>query len=236
VIAACLVALIVASVALTLGLLTRVAALVVFVALLSLQRRNPFVFNSGDALLRDLSFYLVLAPAGLVFSVDGLRRARKTFWAAPARAIWPLRLMQVQFTIVYLAAVWGKARGTNWNDGTAVSYALRIQDYARLPVPSFISNSLFISNVLTLGTLALELALAVLVWNRKLRPWVLLLGVSLHLGIEYSLRVGFYSLAILALYLAFVPPERATAWALSLRERLRRSRLAPLRRLAAAGG
>jgi hypothetical protein len=136
-----------------------------------------------------------------------------------------VRLFQIQFTIVYLAAVWGKVRGTTWNDGTAVSYALRIGDYVRLPVPTFITTNLFISNVLTIGTVAIELALAVLVWNRKLRPWVLLLGVSLHLGIEYSMRVGFYSLAILALYLAFVPPDRVTAWMLVLREHLGRSRL-----------
>jgi hypothetical protein len=235
IIVAVLVALIIASVALTVGFFTRAAAVIVFVALLSLQRRNPFVFNSGDALLRDLSFYLMLAPAGLAFSVDRWRRARQSFWDAPVRAVWPLRLIQVQFTIIYLAAVWGKVRGVNWNDGTAVSYSLRLTDYERFPVPSSIENSLFISNVLTIGTVGLELALAILVWNRKLRPWVLLLGVSLHLGIEYSLRVGFYSLAVLAVYLAFVPPERVGAWALWLRGRLERSRLGPLRRLAAAG-
>ena len=106
----------------------------------------------------------------------------------------------------------------------------------RLPVPSFVTHSLFISNVLTLGTLAIEAALAILVWNRTLRPWVLLLGLSLHLGIEYSLRVGFYSLAIFASYLAFVPPERARAWLLALRGRLEASRIPALRRLAAAPG
>src|SRR4051794_32397402 len=231
-----LVILIVASISLTIGFLTRVAAILVVVGLVSLQRRNPFVFNSGDALLRDLAFYLALAPSGAAYSVDRWLRARESFWKAPARAAWPLRLFQIQFTIVYLAAVWGKVRGTTWNDGTAVSYALRIADYVRLPVPSFITTNLLISNVLTTGTVAIELALAILVWNRKLRPWVLLLGVTLHLGIEYSMRVGFYSLAILAAYLAFVPPERVSEWGLLLRGRLQRSRLAPLRRLAAASG
>ena len=225
VIIALLVVLIVASIALTIGFMTRLAATLVVVGLVSLQRRNPFVFNSGDALLRDLAFYLALAPSGAAYSLDRWRRAKESFWEAPARAAWPLRLFQIQFTIVYLAAVWGKVRGTTWNDGTAVSYALRIGDYVRLPVPTFITTNLFISNVLTIGTVAIELALAVLVWNRKLRPWVLLLGVSLHLGIEYSMRVGFYSLAILALYLAFVPPDRVTAWMLVLREHLGRSRL-----------
>ena len=51
------------------------------------------------------------------------------------------------------------------------------------------------------GTLVVELSLAILVWNRKLRPWVLLVGLSLHLGIEYSIRVGFYGFAITSMYL-----------------------------------
>jgi hypothetical protein len=225
--------LVLASISLTVGFMTRLAAVIVFLGLLSFQRRDPLFFNSGDALLRDLAFFLMLAPSGAAFSVDRWLHARDRFWDMPARAPWALRLIQVQVTILYLAAVWGKVRGINWNDGTAVSYALRIGDYVRLPVPSFVTDSLFVSNVLTLGTVALELALAVLVWNRKLRPWVLLLGVSLHLGIDYSLRIGFYSYAIFASYLAFVPPERATGLLLWLREHFLRSRLAPLRRLAA---
>ena len=52
-------------------------------------------------------------------------------------------------------------------------------------------------------------ALAILVWNRKLRPWVLGVGVVLHLGISYGLRVGFFSLGILTLYLAFLTPAAA---------------------------
>ena len=43
---------------------TRVAALVVFVCVLSLERRNPFVFNSGDGLIRIIAFFLMFAPSG----------------------------------------------------------------------------------------------------------------------------------------------------------------------------
>ena len=42
----------------------------------------------------------------------------------------------------------------------------------------FVTDTVLIANVLTYGTLAVELALGILVWNRVLRPWVLLLGVT----------------------------------------------------------
>ena len=212
-----------AAVCLMIGYRTRIAAVIVFVCIVSLERRNLFVFNSGDGLLKIMAFWLVLAPAGASLSVDRLRTARERFWEFPRRAPWALRMLQIQLSLIYVSTVWAKVRGTTWDDGTAVSYALRVDDLTRLPVPLAIANSELIVNFLTFGTLAVEFALGFLVWSRRARPWVLLLGVGLHLGIDYSIRVGFFSYAMLALYLTFIPPETAGAWLLKLRERVSRS-------------
>ena len=228
-------ALLVASIAIVLGLFSQLAAVVATVALVSFERRNPYVFNSGDGLIRLLAFYLIFAPASASLSVRSLLRKSGDFWTFPARPVWPVRLMQIQFSAVYLFAVWDKTRGTTWNNGTAVSIALRITDINRFPVPHFITHSLLISNLLSFGTLVIELSLAILVWNRKLRPWVLLAGLSLHLGIEYSVRVGFFGLAITSMYLLWVPPERMEAVLLALRRRLSRTP-APLPAVASSVG
>ena len=209
--------LLVASVCLVLGLFSQLAAAVVFVAVLSFERRTPFVFNSGDVLVRVLAFYLIFAPSSAALSVGRALRNRKDFWTFPTRPAWPMRLLQIQFSIVYLVAVWTKVRGITWNNGTAVSYAMRISDLERFPVPAFITHSLLITNLLTYGTLAIELSLAILVWNRTLRPWVLLAGLSLHIGIDYAVRVGFFGLAIVSMYLLWVPPERIEGVLLALR-------------------
>jgi uncharacterized membrane protein YphA (DoxX/SURF4 family) len=210
--------LLIGSICLLFGFFTRLAAFIVFVCVVSFAHRNPWVLNSGDLLVQVLAFYLMLAPAGEALSVDRWLKSGRSFWDFPARSIWPLRLVQVQVSILYVAAVWAKVRGVTWNDGTAVSFALRIGDLQRLPVPGFITDSLVISNLLTFGTLAIELAIGILVWNRILRPWVLLLGVSLHLGIDYAVRVGFFSWAVLVAYVAFVPPDSARSFILSLRD------------------
>ena len=214
--------LLVGAICLLVGFQTRLAALVVFVCLISFGRRNPWVLNSGDLLVQVLAFYVLLMPSGAALSVDRWLREPGRFWLFPTRAIWPLRLVQVQVSILYLAAVWAKVRGTTWNDGTAVSYAFRIGDLDRLPVPGFVTDSLVLANLMTFGTLAIELSLGILVWNRVLRPWVLLLGVALHLGIDYSVRVGFFSYAVLAAYVAFIPPDTARSLILATRDRLSR--------------
>jgi putative effector of murein hydrolase LrgA (UPF0299 family) len=225
--------LLIGAIALLVGLQTRIAALVFFVCLISFGRRNPWVLNSGDLLVQVLAFYMLFMPAGLAVSVDRWLKDQRGLWDFPARPIWPLRLVQVQVSILYVAAVWAKVRGVTWNDGTAVSYAFRIEDIARFPVPGFVTDSLVLVNLLTFGTLAVELSIGILVWNRVLRPWVLLLGVGLHLGIDYAVRVGFFSYAVLVAYVAFVPPETARAIILGMRDRFTRITLpgwAPLAR------
>ncbi|MBW3577324.1 MAG: HTTM domain-containing protein [Actinobacteria bacterium] len=215
--------LLVSAVALTGGAGTRVAAVVAWVAVLSLQRRNPYVFNSGDVLVRQLSFLLALAPAGAALSVDRFVRHRDRFLDHPRRAAWPVRLIQLNLAFGYVVSVSAKLSGETWTGGTAVGYVLRIGDLQRFAVPDLLLDQPVVVTLLTWGALATELAVAVLVWNRRLRPVVLLLGAVMHVAIDLTIEVGFFSYAVLVSYLAFVPPEaadRAIAW---VSDRFRRS-------------
>ncbi len=210
------------TVALTLGLYTRVAAVIVFVGILSFEHRNGLISNSGDGLVRNLAFYCALAPSGESLSLDRYRTARELFWEFPDRAPWPLRLIQIQLSVGYLSAVWHKVQGESWRDGTAVAYALRMEDVSRFSTPDFITQSVVVTEALTFGSLALELALGILVWNRTVRPWVMSVGVLLHLTIEYAIVVGFFGIAMLVAYTAFLDPETAARLILRLRDRTRR--------------
>jgi len=176
-------------------------------------------------LIRVEALFIALAPSGAALSIDQRRRTGM-FWTAQMRAPWVIRLMQIQVSILYLASVRWKLSGTAWPEGTAVSYALRLKDMLIAPVPQwFIENPLLI-NIATWGALAVELSLGVLVWNRRLRPWVLLAGVGMHASIMLTMGVGFFTPAVFVLYLAFISPERVRDLPRSLR-----SRFSPLRRV-----
>lgn len=216
-----------AAVCVLIGYQARLAAVVAVVCLLSLQTRNPFVLNSGDVLLRVFGVFLALAPAGAALSVDRWRRCpHGAFWGFPERAPWALRLMQLQLSAMYLFAVWAKLRGSTWNDGTAVSYALRVEELSRIHLPASFTQSVAVSNALTFGVLVTEVALATLVWNRRARLWVLALGVIMHLLIDLAFAVGFFSFAVFVGYLAFIPADTMSQRILTVRDRLRRSPLA----------
>jgi Vitamin K-dependent gamma-carboxylase len=202
------VVLLLAAIALTVGWHSRVAAILVFLIVLSFDRRNPSIFNSGDVLVRIEAFMIALAPCGAALSLDQRRRTGD-FWSAQVLPRWPIRLLQCQLSLIYLATVHTKLSGLTWPEGTAVSYALRLQDMVLLPVPDFVRTNALLMNAATWGTLVLEFAIGILVWNRRLRPWVLAAGVLMHTGIMVTMAVGFFTPAMFVLYIAFVPPDTA---------------------------
>ncbi len=202
-----------AAVALVVGWRTRVVAVLVFVLLLVIQRRDPWVLNSGDLLLRIMAFFVMLMPAGETWSLDARRRGYERL-----RAPWALRLLQLQISAVYLFSVWAKVRGSAWNDGTAVGIALQLEDLQRVPVPAA-ATSLLISTLLTYSSLVVEAALAFGLWLPRLRYVVMAAGVGLHLGIELTLLIGWFSLAVIGSYLAFVEPSHLRAAARWVQQR-----------------
>ncbi len=197
-----------ASISLMVGWHSRFAAIVVFILILSFQRRDPWFFNAGDAVVRIEALLIMLAPSGAALSLDQRRRTG-SFWSAQTLPAWPIRLLQVQMSIIYVASVQTKLSGQTWLDGTAVSYALRLEDMQRMPVPDWISTNPSLMNAATWGTLLVELALGVLVWNKRCRPWVLAAGVLLHLGIDFNIEIGIFSYAMLVLYVAWIAPATA---------------------------
>ncbi|MFZ6005463.1 MAG: HTTM domain-containing protein [Actinomycetota bacterium] len=206
---ACLL-LLVASVATAVGYRTRLSAAVAVVCLIAVQRTNTTIFNSGDLFLRQIGIAVALSPCGLLWSLDAARARRAgTAAAAPLRAPWGLRLLQLQVAVGYLLSAWAKLRGTSWRDGTALGMALRIEDLQRFAAPEWLFDQGGLLTLLTWATLAFECSFLFLVWNRRLRPWVLGAGVAFHLGIDLALDVGFFSLALWLAYLAFLFPDAA---------------------------
>jgi hypothetical protein len=191
-----------AAVALAVGWHTRIAAVLVAFLLVAVQRRDVYVLNSGDLLLREMAFYVALMPAGEIWSLDARRRG-----GSSPRAPWSLRMLQLQVSMLYLFSVVAKLHGDTWQDGTAVGRAVQLADLQRIVVPQGIATSVTMSALLTYGTLIVEGALVFGLWLPRFRWVAMAAGVSIHLGIEATLLIGWFSLTVIACYLAFVPPQ-----------------------------
>lgn len=208
--------LLVSAVALTVGWHSRVAALLVFVLVLSFEFRNPHIFNSGDALLRLEALLLAVAPCGAALSLDQ-RRMTGRFWSAQVRAPWALRLIQIQLSIIYVSTFQVRMTGDKWPEGTALSYAFRLEDMVIIPLPHWLITNAQLMNVATWGTLLLELGIGILVWSRRFRVYALIAGLMLHTVILVTVAVGFFTPAMFVLYAAFVDPQSIRQLPIKLR-------------------
>lgn len=206
----------------SLGLFTRVSSILLAVGLVSIHHRNPIILHGGDTLMRVTAIYLAVSPCGAAVSLDRLRRLRKNPGEPlPMISLWPQRLLQFQWALMYFTTAWAKAYGNLWRDGTATWYPPRLTEFTRFPVPDFIDRAPFMQ-VLTYGTLIVELALATLIFSKPYRKWVVLGGVLLHLGIEYRLNIPLFAFLCITGYINFYSGEEvAAAWD-RIRARFRR--------------
>lgn len=199
---------------LTIGFETRISSVVVYLCLTSLHQRNFFILHSGDGLMRVTGFFLMFAPAGAALSVDRLLR----IWrgeegtALTPHPPWAQRMIQFETAVAYFATFYWKTLGRTWLDGTALYYALRLEEFRRFPMPEI--EHPFLLKLGSWMTLFIEFCCGVLIWFRETRYAVLLLGVCLQLGIEYTMNVPLFEWMILSTYVTFIPPEDLTRfWA-----------------------
>ncbi len=195
------------AVLLTVGLWTRISSVVVFLCLASIQQRNPFITHGGDTFLRVAGFFLVFAPAGSALSLNRLVRAnrkRERLEVVP-RAPWAQRMIQFELTLVYVMSFCWKMKGHAWLNGTALYYATHLHEIQRFPLPVWTQNSV----VLKLGswfTLVLEFSMGVLIWFRRVRYPLLLLGLLFHLALEYAFNLPMFQWDVLIAYVLFIDP------------------------------
>jgi antimicrobial peptide system SdpB family protein len=204
----------------TLGWRTRWTGWLSLLVLVSLHHRNLWFQHGGDRVLRIAVLTLAAAPAGAALSLDALRAARRRASegrgpCAPLVARWPLRLLQLQWAVVYAFTGLAKLRGQTWQDGSALYYALSDRAFQRFPalVEPVLSSpvGVALSRVATWATLAWEIAFAPLLLVGPARLPLLAAGVLLHLGIAATISVGSFSFAMMAGYLAFLDPGRVAA-------------------------
>jgi uncharacterized membrane protein YphA (DoxX/SURF4 family) len=187
------------------GYKTRISTIVCFLLLVSLQNRNYAILNSGDTILRCLLFPMIFAPAHVLYSVDSLLKTRTRPYSREVFLV-TIRLLQLQFSIVYLATTLFKLKGYDWVDGTAVYYTSRLENFQRIVLPVVFDYPLLVKSA-TWFALFVEFAMGTLVWVKELRPWVLLSGLLLHLGIELTMSIGFFEWIMVGTYLLFLTPR-----------------------------
>jgi hypothetical protein len=231
------------------GFCTRVTSVLTWLAALSYIQRSPVTLFGVDTMMNICLFYLMIGPSGAALSVDRLlarwwavRKARRAGqpvpeWAPSAPLVsanFALRLFQLHFCWIYLMSGTSKLLGGNWWNGTAVYYTMANYEFAPLGREAYLAFMHWLAEhrwlwefVIaggTYSTLALEIGLPFLVWNRRLRPYVVAASMTLHTFIAITMGLVAFSLLMATMVMSFIPGEtvqRSLAW---LRDRYRKDR------------
>ena len=179
---------------------------VAVLGLLSLQRGNRTIFNSGDLLLRLIGFAVVLSPGGLLWSVDAAPTGAAVPSATAPRPVGHALPAAAAGGRLLLSA-WAKARGgvagrtAPPSPGCSASRTSSASGH-----PAGCWTRPLVQRLLTWATLAFEATFIVLVWPRASACGSSASACVLHLGIDVFFDIGFFSHAICLTYLAFFPP------------------------------
>ncbi|HEY2411074.1 MAG TPA: HTTM domain-containing protein [Pirellulaceae bacterium] len=200
------------AIALLIGLLPRVNALLLFAWIVSFQIRNDLIDDGEDVLMRMLSFFVILLPSGQCWSVNSLIRR---WWhgtpTSPDRYLapgWPLRLFQIEMAALFLSSGLIKLGGTMWLNGSALYYVSRLDDlFGRFYVPAWVFDTPWVVVCITWSVLLAETLAPFFIWFRETRLVCLIIVVFFHLANEWTMNLFLFHWLMLCGWISFVSPS-----------------------------
>jgi len=193
---------------LLIGFFTRIATIVSWALLVSLNLRNPLLLQGGDIIFRCLLFWGIFTPWAERFSVDSyfkkIKIEKNFIFSLPAAAFI------IQILIMYVFTGMLKT-GDPWRkDYTAIYYALSIDHFSFLLGP-YIYKFPQLMKGLTFSIIWIELLgplLLLIPYRNSLFRYILIgLIASLQIGLALTMKIGLFPWISMASLLILLPPS-----------------------------
>ncbi|MFN9718040.1 MAG: hypothetical protein ACK58L_05045, partial [Planctomycetota bacterium] len=198
-----------------LGIASRLSSILCFLITISYSQRVPVANFGFDQILGFLCLYLSLAPSGATLSVDAVirrwwrrRRGLSTDITPSSSARMASRLIQLHLCAIYLWAGFSKLKGPSWWTGEAMWRVLANQEYQTMDL-TWMAHVPWLPYLIAHITIAWESSFIVLIWNPRLRPLMLFMGLLMHLGLGAFLGMWTFGLVMAFAYFSFSNP---TIW------------------------
>jgi len=194
--------------ALLVGYQTRWATFCCWLLVTSLHNRDPWTVDSGDTLLHLLLFWSLFLPLGASYSIDNALSLPHHAFAKRVSSVGKIAFT-LQICFLYWFSVAFKASPEWHSEGTAVYYALNLNDYAtrwgQLLVHSPFLLLLFLTRAIFWTETLAPFLLFAPFFSDRLRTLVVFLFLCLHIGLAICLELGQFSHFCCAAWLALLP-------------------------------
>ncbi len=195
------------SITFLLGVFTRLSATVLFFLLFIFKIRMLYMLDGADNVISVLlPFFVFLDSYSLIDSYEKYKLKIITKWEpyVSITSKWFSIAMILQICIIYFFASFHKLQGDLWLDGTALYYILNSDDFSASSLNAIITSSLIVVKFFTWFTILFQFSFPFLVWFKKTKYVMLLLGISFHIGIFILMRIDNFSFIMLACYTIFL--------------------------------
>ncbi|MDQ1164409.1 HTTM domain-containing protein [Flavobacterium sp. SORGH_AS_0622] len=194
----------------TLGILKKISTLLIFFILFIFKICNIYLIDSGDDVISVLlPFLLFVDSYSLVDSYEKFSQKVKSRYRDLfdlTSRIFSFAIM-FQICIIYFFAALHKISAEVWQNGTAIYYILNSEDFSGSFLNSYITKPVWLVMFLTWFTIFFQFMFPFLVWTKRTKKIMLLLGVLFHLGIFFLMRIDNFSIIMIACYAIFLTDE-----------------------------
>lgn len=160
----------------------------VFLFLWSLRERNSFLSDGGDNVSSIVLFYAIFANLGAYFFVATPNKTSgvRTTWQRCLSVIHNVAVLTIalQVSVVYVVSGLYKVQGEMWQNGTALYYIMRVDEFTWPGYSEHFYQNAYLVNLFTYLTVAFQVSFPLLLFlNRYTRFFALGWAVCFHLGI-----------------------------------------------------
>jgi uncharacterized membrane protein YphA (DoxX/SURF4 family) len=188
------------------GFQTRIMGVLMAILMFSIYTRDYAITHGGDNVLRLMFVYLMFANVGARFSVDAwLRKRRKRklfanlrdnqtlrdFIAIIHNFAWLACILQLAF--MYFTSGTYKVMGDLWQNGTALYYASRVQEFYTPGLSELLWKYEPILILATYVSTIFQVAFPFLLLNRYTKYVAVFGACMLHIGIAISMGLVDFS-------------------------------------------
>ncbi len=179
-----------------------------FIMLYVLKNMNTTIQNGGDVLARLIVFYLIVADSYQYFvwlpKKEISQDRQKIRHLLSNLAAFSIML---QLCVSYFGLGLAKSLDPLWIKGEAVYYALINERYMGTPYNEWIVQHAWLVYISNYGTILFELGFPFLIWFKKLRPALLVIGIIFHLSIYIFLMIYGFEIVFMLIYGLFLPND-----------------------------
>jgi hypothetical protein len=182
-----------------LGFFTNLSLIIFYYLFFSLQKRIGVINSSGgDVVANVILLCLIFLDSGHSLSLDSIIFSREYEKEVLA---WPLRLIQITISFGYFWSSLSKLNSKDWIDGVAIKNAICSSPYGKHNFPLIRNN--WIAYSAGISVVIFQVLSPLLFWVNEFRLIGIIWGISLHLIMIFTLRIGYFGPIMIVGILSF---------------------------------